>query len=41
MKNKEFKELNIKMIELAEKVIYKFDRYSLQIKEDKKRKKNK
>jgi hypothetical protein len=28
MKNKEFKELNIKMIELAEKVIYKFDRYS-------------
>lgn len=29
MKNKEFKELNIKMIELAEKVIYKFDSYNL------------
>ena len=28
MKNKEFKALNIKMIELAEKVIYKFDKYS-------------
>ena len=27
MKNKEFKALNIKMIELAEKVIYKFDKY--------------
>ena len=26
MKNKEFKHLNIKMIELAEKVIYKFDK---------------
>ena len=29
MKNKEFKELNIKMIELAEKVIYRFDSYNL------------
>ena len=29
MKNKEFKELNIKMIELAEKIIYKFDDYIL------------
>ncbi len=28
MKNKEFKKLNIQMIELAEKVIYKFDKYS-------------
>ena len=28
IKNKEFKQLNIKMIELAEKIIYKFDRYS-------------
>ena len=28
MKNKEFKLLNIKMIELAEKVIYKFDKLS-------------
>ena len=28
MKNKEFKKLNIEMIELAEKVIYKFDKYS-------------
>lgn len=28
MKNKEFRSLNIKMIELAEKVIYKFDKYS-------------
>ena len=27
MKNKEFKALNIKMIELAEKIIYKFDKY--------------
>lgn len=27
MKNKEFKLLNIKMIELAEKIIYKFDKY--------------
>ena len=27
MKNKEFKELNIRMIELAEKIIYKFDKY--------------
>lgn len=29
MKNKDFKELNIKMLELAEKVIYKFDKYNL------------
>ena len=29
MKNKEFKDLNIKMIELAEKVIYRFDSYNL------------
>lgn len=28
MKNAEFKKLNIKMIELAEKVIYNFDKYS-------------
>ena len=28
MKNKEFRNLNIKMIELAEKVIYKFDKYN-------------
>ena len=28
MKNKDFKKLNIEMIELAEKVIYKFDKYS-------------
>ena len=28
MKNKEFKKLNIEMIELAEKVIYKFDKHS-------------
>jgi hypothetical protein len=28
MKNKDFKFLNIKMIELAEKVIYKFDKYN-------------
>jgi c-di-GMP-binding flagellar brake protein YcgR len=27
IKNKEFKLLNIKMIELAEKIIYKFDKY--------------
>ena len=27
MKHKEFRALNIKMIELAEKVIYKFDKY--------------
>lgn len=29
MKNSEFKKLNIKMIELAEKVIYNFDKYNL------------
>ena len=28
IKDKEFKQLNIKMIELAEKIIYKFDKYS-------------
>ena len=28
IKNKDFKLLNIKMIELAEKIIYKFDKYS-------------
>lgn len=28
IKDKEFKVLNIKMIELAEKIIYKFDKYS-------------
>jgi c-di-GMP-binding flagellar brake protein YcgR len=28
IKNKEFKQLNIKMIELAEKIILKFDKYS-------------
>jgi hypothetical protein len=28
IKNKEFKVLNIKMLELAEEIIYKFDRYS-------------
>ena len=28
IKNKEFKKLNIKMIELAEKIILKFDKYS-------------
>ena len=28
IKNKEFKILNIKMLELAEEIIYKFDRYS-------------
>jgi hypothetical protein len=28
MKNKEYKALNIKMIELAEKVIFRFDKYS-------------
>jgi hypothetical protein len=28
MKNKDFKILNIKMIELAEKIIYKFDKYN-------------
>ena len=28
IKDKEFKLLNIKMIELAEKVIYNFDKYS-------------
>ncbi|MFW3328857.1 hypothetical protein ACN9JT_10410, partial [Aliarcobacter butzleri] len=29
MKDPEFKKLNIKMIELAEKVIYNFDKYNL------------
>jgi len=29
MQNQDFKRLNIKMIELAEKVIYKFDSYNL------------
>ena len=29
IKDKDFKLLNIKMIELAEKIIYKFDKYSL------------
>jgi hypothetical protein len=29
IKDKNFKQLNIKMIELAEKVIYKFDKYNL------------
>ena len=28
IKNKEFRALNIKMIELAENVIYKFDKYN-------------
>jgi hypothetical protein len=29
IKDKEFRKLNIKMIELAEKVIYKFDKYNI------------
>ena len=29
IKDKEFKVLNVKMIELAEKIIYKFDKYNL------------